>query len=461
MSFIRTVHGTAGNGTGAAEVSAARVRPSQPATASHGGNEPLSGGLRLLLAASAGLSVASLYYSQPMLGVMGANIGASATAVGFVPTLTQLGYALGILLLAPLGDRFDRRRIILIKAAVLSVALLLGGIAPGICLLLVVSFAIGLAATMAQDIVPAAATLAPEMHRGKVVGSVMTGLLLGILLSRVISGVVAEHFGWRAMYMSAAGSVALIGLLAWRGLPRFRPTSTLTYGALLGSLVSLWRKHGALRRAALAQGLLSVGFSAFWSTLAVMLHGAPFHLGSGAAGAFGLAGAAGALGAPVAGRIADRFGPSVVTRLGAGLTAVSFATMLASPWIEPGTRLWLIAASAIGFDLGVQITLVAHQTIVFGIDPAARSRLNAVLFVCMFIGMSIGAASGSFVLAQWGWVAVTLLATASALAALLVRLLPEMVSGDGVKGFETRDSSQRRRLGMDGDPTGSQVFPRT
>ncbi|WP_375767458.1 MFS transporter [Archangium gephyra] len=413
MSFIRSVHRTAGNGTMAAV-----------ASASQAGSEPLPRGLCLLLATGAGLSVASLYYSHPMLGVMGADLGASDTAMGFVPTLTLLGYALGILLLTPLGDRFDRRHIILIKAALLSVALLLGGLAPGIRPLLVASFAIGLAATLAQDIVPAAATLAPERHRGKVVGTVMTGLLLGILLSRVISGVVAEQFGWRAMYMLAAASVALLGVVAWHGLPRFRPASTLTYGALLGSLSQLWRTHGALRRAALAQGLLSVGFSAFWSTLAVMLHGAPFHLGSAAAGAFGLAGAAGALGAPVAGRLADRFGPEVVTRLGAGLTAISFATMLASPWLEPGTRLWLLAASAIGFDLGIQLTLVAHQTIVFGLEPSARSRLNAVLFVGMFIGMSIGAASGSFMLARWGWVAVTLLATASALAALLVRLWP-------------------------------------
>jgi predicted MFS family arabinose efflux permease len=424
MSFIRTVHASADNGSMPASVSTATARPSQATTASHGGSEPLSSGLRLLLAAGAGLSVASIYYSQSMLGVMGATIGASDTAVGLVPTLTQLGYALGILLLTPLGDRFDRRRIILIKAALLSGVLLLGSITPNIHLLLAVSFAVGLMATLAQDIVPAAATLAPERERGKVVGTVMTGLLLGILLSRVISGVVAEHFGWRAMYMLAAASVALIGVASWRGLPRFRPTHTLSYGALLGSLASLWSRHGALRRAALAQGLLSVGFSAFWSTLAVMLHGAPFHLGSAAAGAFGLAGAAGALGAPVAGRIADRFGPEVVTRLGAGLTAVSFATMLASPWLEPNTRLWLIAASAMGFDLGAQMTLVAHQTLVFGIDPAARSRLNAVLFVCMFIGMSIGAASGSLVLARWGWVAVTLLATTSALAALLVRLFP-------------------------------------
>jgi len=380
--------------------------------------------LVLLLATGAGLAVASLYYSQPMLGVLGADIAASTRAVGLVPTLTQLGYALGILFLAPLGDRYDRRRIILGKAAALVVALLLAAAAPAIGVLLVASLAIGVAATMAQDIVPAAATLAPEAHRGKVVGTVMTGLLLGILLSRVVSGFVAEHFGWRTMFIAAAASIALIGVAAWRGLPRFRPTTQLAYGALLGSLAKLWRHHGKLRRATLAQALLSVGFSAFWSTLAVMLHGAPFHLGSAAAGAFGLAGAAGALAAPLAGRLADRRGPELVTRLGAALVTLSFAAMALAPLMTPLAQLWLLVACAIGFDLGVQATLIAHQTIVYGIDPGARSRLNAVLFVGMFIGMAAGAALGSVLLAEWGWIAVTALATATALAALGVRLWP-------------------------------------
>jgi predicted MFS family arabinose efflux permease len=382
----------------------------------------LPASLVLLLAAAAGLAVASIYYSQPMLGVLGADIGASDRAVGFVPTLTQLGYALGILLLAPLGDRYDRRRIILIKAAVLGAALLLAGAAPSIGALLAVSLVIGLAATMAQDIVPAAATLAPEAHRGKVVGTVMTGLLLGILLSRVASGFVAEHFGWRAVFVAAAASIGLIGAAAWQRLPRFRPTTQLSYRALLGSLAPLWQRHAALRRATLAQGLLSVGFSAFWSTLAVMLHGAPFHLGSAAAGAFGLAGAAGALAAPVAGRIADRRGPELVTRLGAGLVVVSFAAMALSPLLQPHARLALLVACAIGFDLGIQAALIAHQTIVYGIEPGARSRLNAVLFVGMFIGMAAGAALGSLLFAEWGWMAVTALATATASAALVVRL---------------------------------------
>ena len=241
----------------------------------------LSPGLVLLLASGAGFSVATLYYSQPILGVLGSDIQASEGAVGMVPMLTQLGYALGILLLAPLGDRYDRRGIILAKASMLMLALLLGSIAPGVGTLLAASLVIGLAATLAQDIVPAA-TLAPETQRGKVVGTVATGLLLGILLSRVMSGLIAEQFGWRAVYALAAGSIGLIGVAAWRGLPRFAPTTSLGYGALLGSMLRLWAQHPTLRRAAVSQGLLSVAFSAFWSTLAVMLH-ASFGLGSAAA----------------------------------------------------------------------------------------------------------------------------------------------------------------------------------
>ena len=378
--------------------------------------------LILLLATGAGLSVASLYYSQPMLGVLGADIHASDRMIGLVPTLTQLGYALGIMLLAPLGDRYDRRSIILIKAALLSLALLFSGLAPNISSLLAASLMIGLMATMAQDIVPAAATLAPDAQRGKIVGTVMTGLLLGILLSRVVSGLGAAQFGWRMVYIVAAISVAMIAVVAWRGLPRFKPTTQLGYGALLGSMVELWRRHPTLRQAALAQGLLAVGFSAFWSTLAVMLHAEPFHLGSAAAGAFGLAGAAGAMAAPLAGRLSDRSGPELVTRLGAGLAAISFAVMWLAPLMPPHLQLALIVASTIGFDFGVQATLVAHQTLVFGIDPGSRSRLNALLFTGMFIGMASGAALGSLVLAQWGWPGVVTLATLSALAALAVRM---------------------------------------
>lgn len=364
----------------------------------------LSGSKVLMLATGAGLSVASIYYSQPLLGVMGSDLHASVGVVGLVPTLTQIGYALGILLLAPLGDRHDRRIIILLKGILLTAALLFSGFVPGINALLVTSFVIGIAATMAQDIVPASATLVSAAQRGKTVGTVMTGLLLGILLSRVLSGFVAEYFGWRSLYMGAALSVIIITLVIWRSLPRVPATSALSYPALLASMSHLWLQFKDLRRAALSQALLSVGFSAFWSTLAVMLQDT-YHLGSAVAGAFGLAGAAGALAAPLAGSLADRRGPQVVTLIGASLATLSFAALFLLPLLPFHLQIGLIVLSAIGFDFGVQATLVAHQTIIYSLEPAARSRLNALLFTCVFIGMAVGSALGSLMLEKWAGLA--------------------------------------------------------
>ncbi|WP_397323129.1 MFS transporter [Pantoea agglomerans] len=383
-------------------------------------NEPLSAPLVFTLAAGAGLSVASIYYSQPMLDIISKQFNAGIGAVGMVPMLTQAGYALGILLLAPLGDRHDRRTIIFIKGLMLVAALLLCGFSGGLSALLIASFITGLTATVAQDIVPASAALAPERSRGKTVGTVMTGLLVGILLSRVVSGVVAEYFGWRTMYMIAALAVLLITLTLWRVLPRFAPGTSVSYPRLLLSLVHLWRHHQTLRRAALAQGLLSVGFSAFWSTLALMLSDR-FHLDSAVAGAFGLAGAAGAMAAPLAGSFADRIGPARVTQAGAALVTISFALMFLLPLLPMPAQLALIVLCTIGFDLGVQATLVAHQTLVYGLAPEARSRLNALLFTVVFIGMATGAALGSLALAHWGWNGVVALSTLAGTAALAVR----------------------------------------
>jgi len=376
--------------------------------------------LLFLLAAGAGLSAASLYYSQPVLGVLGADLQAPAWLVGWIPTVTQLGYAAGLLLLGPLADRFDRRRVILAKLVALAVALLLAAAAPSIHALLLASAVIGVAATAAQDFVPAAAALATPARRGKLVGTVMTGLLLGILLSRVLSGTVAAHSGWRTMFALAAVAITGIGVATWRVLPAFAGNAHLDYAALLRSLASLWRAHPALRRAAIAQALLGLGFSAFWSTLAVALHGAPFHLGSAAAGAFGLAGAAGALAAPFAGRMADRRGPLRVVRLGATISAAAFLAMAMGTLLPVGGQLAVLALGTVLFDLGVQAALIAHQTIVFGIDGAARSRLNAILMTIFFVGMAAGSALGSLVLAREGWAGVMALAMLAALGALAV-----------------------------------------
>lgn len=380
----------------------------------------LPGLLVPVMAAGAGFSVASLYYAQPMLGAMGTSLGASDASIGLVPTLTQLGYAAGIALLAPLGDRFERRRIILVKSLLLGAALLAAGLAGHLPGVLLASLLVGLMATVAQDVVPAAATLAPPEHRGALVGKVMTGLLLGILLSRVVSGVVAEQFGWRAMFIAASVSVVLMGLLLRATLPCFAPTTTLGYGALLRSMGGLWMQLPPLRRAVLAQALLAMGFSAFWSTLALMLH-ARFGIGSAGAGAFGIAGAAGALAAPLAGRFSDRIGTQRVARLAIGIALLGFASLLLDGLLPVSLQLVLLAVSAVIFDFGFQAALVSHQTLVYGLQPQARSRLNALLFTGVFVGMAAGGGLGAMALAQGGWHAVVLLACATSALALWVR----------------------------------------
>ena len=378
-------------------------------------NTPLSPALTLLLATATGLAVASIYYVQPLLGLLSSQFGVGSASIGLLPTLTQLGYAAAILLLSPLGDRFDRRRIILVKAVALVAALAFAAVAPGFAALALASVAIGLTGTLAQDLVPAAATLAPEAERGKRVGQVMTGLLLGILLSRVAAGSLAAVAGWRAVYASAAVAVALLIPLLWRALPRFVPATQASYGELLASMGRLWLAHAPLRRAALAQGLLSVAFSAFWSTLALVLAGPEYGQGSAVAGAFGLAGAAGALAAPLAGGMADRRGPQAVIRVAALLVFLSFTVQALAP-----ASLVLLVVAAVVFDLGVQAALVSHQSVVYSLDPASRSRLNAVLVSGMFVGMATGAALGSALLAAFGARAVPVLGAVAALGAVAI-----------------------------------------
>ncbi|MDF3068964.1 MAG: major facilitator superfamily 1 [Polyangiaceae bacterium] len=372
-----------------------------------------------LFALGAGLAAASLYYNQPILVAMARSLGATTAQIGVVPMLTQLGYASGILLFAPFGDRRDRRQVIVVKLVTLSLSLTAAGLAQSVAVLAVASLAIGLSATAAQDFVPAAAALAPPESRGKVVGTVMTGLLLGILLSRLASGAVSDRYGWRVVYFGAAGIIAALAALSAARVPSIAPSTREPYGKLLRSMLALARDLSALRRATLAQALLSFAFSAFWSTLALSLAAPPHRLGSTAAGLFGLAGAAGAAVAPVAGALADKRGPETVIRAGAALVVISFASMALWP-----ASLGLLIVGTVVFDLGVQASLIAHQTIIYGLDGAARSRLNAILVSSMFLGMSLGAAVASSMLSRHGWAGVMLLGAGASAAALVVRYWP-------------------------------------
>jgi len=384
---------------------------------------PLSRQLIVLLAVGAGLSVASIYYSQPILGTLSVTFPLGDWYLSLIPTATQIGYAAGIFFLSPLSDRFDRRVVILIKAAGLIAALALTGLTRSYSFLLGVSVLVGLGATLAQDFVPAAAALSPPQNRGKVVGTVMTGLLLGILLSRVASGTASQLLGWRAVYGLGAAAIAAVAIAAWRLVPHFETHSQLTYPGLLLSMASLWNRYAALRRATVVQGLLSLALSAFWSSLALMLYH-NYHMGSSAAGAYGLAGAAGLVAAPLAGGLADRKRPELVARAGCAIAAFSFALMGLLFLLPVGAQIALVAVTAIGFDFGVQGALISHQTIIYGLDQSAHSRLNAVLITGMFVGMSAGSSLSGWALQDWGWAGVTVLSTAATLAALAIRWLP-------------------------------------
>ncbi len=374
---------------------------------------PLTRPLLLVLSASAGLSVANIYYNQPMVGLMAADLGRLASQV---PTATQLGYALGLVLLVPLGDCTERRGLILWQTAALVLALAAAASLHGAVAILAASAAVGVAGTIAQQILPLAAELSPPESRGRTVGTVMSGLLCGILLARTLSGVVAEHLGWRAMFWVGAAIAAAMGVMLRLALPRVAPTQSVPYGRLLGSLAGLVRAHPALRRSALVQAGLFGGFSAFWSTLALLLQTPRFGLGSEAAGLFGVVGLAGVACAPLAGRLSDRHGPSGVVRLGVGLVLAAFAILAAFPTLTG------LTVGVIVLDAGVQMSMIANQTVVLGLDPATRGRMNTIFVASLFGGGAFGSAAAGLAWHAYGWTAVAGLGFAMALASLVVQL---------------------------------------
>ncbi|WP_175939958.1 MFS transporter [Caballeronia sp. BCC1704] len=361
-----------------------------------------------LLATIAGVSVANIYFNQPLLGDFRASFPQNAYLIGAVPTATQLGYALGMLVLAPLGDRFDRRMLILLQLAALGVSLVAACAAPTLAVLIAASLAIGVVATIAQQAVPFSAELAPAAERGHAVGTVMSGLLLGILLARTVSGFVAQYFGWRAVFGASVVATIALAVVVLMRLPKSRPTSTLPYGKLLVSMWHLTVENPGLREAALTGGALFAGFSAFWSLLTLLLAGEPFHMGPQAAGLFGIVGAAGALAAPLAGKSADKRGPRAVISLSIGLVALSFVVFALSARSIAG-----LVVGVIVLDIGVQAAQISNQSRIYALKPEARSRVNTVYMVAYFIGGAAGSALASLAWHAMGWTGVCLVGLAA------------------------------------------------
>jgi len=374
--------------------------------------QPLSTALTLTMAATTGLAVANIYYNQPMLGLIERDL--PGTAAGFVPTVTQLGYALGLFLLVPLGDLVERRRLIVAQFLALAVALAGAALAPSGSALLLGSLAVGALATVAQQIVPLAAHMAPPARRGAVIGKVMAGLLLGILLSRTLAGFVAQQAGWRSMFWLGVPLAIVAGGVLKVALPHSRPEKAPSYPALLGSLWHLWRDLPMLRRSTLTQALLFAAFSAFWSILTLYVQ--QLGHGSSVAGMFGIVGAAGVFAAPLAGHLADRRGP------GAAITAGTVLTMVG--WAIAGLSHGLVglAIGCIVLDLAVQGALISHQHGVYALRPEARARLNTLFMGGMFLGGALGSALAMVAWQAAGWQGTALLGGGLAALALMLNL---------------------------------------
>jgi predicted MFS family arabinose efflux permease len=359
----------------------------------------ISFGMTLVMAIACGVAVANAYYNQPLLGIMEAAFPGQVAVTGLVPTATQLGFATGLLLLVPLGDRFERRRLILVQLAALTLSLAAAALAPNAWSLVVASVLVGATSSVAQQIVPFAAELADPSRRGATIGTVMSGLLCGILFGRVLSGAVGDHYGWRAMFWVGLLLTAAVSLLVAAVLPRSHPTTQERYGALLKSLAILWREEPDLRRATIIQGCLFGSFSALWTILALQLD-ARYGLSAEIAGLFGVVGAVGVLFAPIAGKIADRRGPHAVIGLGSVI-------MLAS-WVAFGVwgMMTGLIVGVILLDFGEQGALVSNQNVIYGLRPDARNRLNTVFMGGMFVGGAVGSAGASLAWHLAGWDAV-------------------------------------------------------
>ncbi|MCS2168948.1 MFS transporter [Scandinavium sp. TWS1a] len=378
---------------------------------SHG----LSPALIALMSVATGLAVASNYYAQPLLDTIARAFSLSAGQAGFIVTAAQLGYAAGLLFLVPLGDMFERRTLIVSMTLLAAGGMLITASSHSLAMMILGTALTGLFSVVAQILVPLAATLASPHKRGKVVGTIMSGLLLGILLARTVAGLLASLGGWRTVYWVASVLMVLMAFTLWRGLPKVKTETHLNYPQLLRSVFSLFKHDKLLRTRALLGCLTFANFSILWTSMAFLLAGAPFHYSEGMIGLFGLAGAAGALGARPAGGLADKGKSHLTTTTGLVLLLLSWLAI----WFGHASVLALIVGILV-LDLTVQGVHITNQTVIYRVQPEARNRLTAGYMTSYFIGGAAGSLISASAWQHWGWAGVCVAGVTMAALNLLV-----------------------------------------
>ncbi|MGP7973963.1 MFS transporter [Proteus mirabilis] len=381
----------------------------------------LSKGLILLMAVATGMVVASNYYAQPLLDSIANYFHISATFAGFIVTTAQLSYALGLMLLVPLGDIFERRSLIVIMTLISASGLLITAMAANIWLMLIGTALSGMFSVVAQILVPFAATLAAPHQRGKAVGTIMSGLLLGILLARTASGLMASFTNWQGIFWLASVFLAILAITLWRCLPTYKSQTNLNYFQLLGSIFKLFVTTPVLRTRSLIGALIFAHFGLLWTSMAFLLASDPFNYSDAVIGLFGLVGAAGALMAGKAGVWVDKGKGKKTTTSGLILLFICWGLIVIAPYYQ-----WIgLISFIIGvvlLDLAVQGVHVTNQSTIYRILPDARNRLTAAYMTSYFIGGALGSLLSGYAYHQYGWIGVSSAGAIIGLLGLLVWL---------------------------------------
>lgn len=377
----------------------------------------LPNSLLYLLSISAGLVVANLYYSQPLLHDIAVDLKITDSQVSNVALATQIGYALGLLLIIPLGDKVSNMKIIKLNFLVLVISLLGAALSNSLFFLVMCSFLVGFTSTLPQLFVPMVAQLSDEKGRGRAIGIVMSGLLIGILGSRVLSGLVGEYFGWRTVFYGAAAIMVMLFILLNAKLPVLQPNFKESYSKLMKSIWFYFKTEPTVRLATVRGALAFGSLSAFWTTLVFLMEDS-FNYGSAIAGGFGLFGIAGALGATYVGKLNSRVSKHILIISGAVLLIISWLIFLFSAHSLVGLVIGVVL-----IDLGVQAVHITNQNIIFSKNPEARNRVNTIYMVGFFLGGSLGTVLGSFAWSSFGWTGVSVLGLLFSLSILIIQLL--------------------------------------